>query len=159
MATVYDLQEGVMQERFLHIKLMNRLGARDGQGKHSANHGRLDHHAKCLIIVDVRSLSEAAKDPVRLVSFQRAIGVELVIENPFASDDVGANGARYKILGVVGDQGSQPLFWARLERLDMRSYRQLRLAVESPVEHGAPVVVQAWEPQRESHHAEKCLNR
>jgi hypothetical protein len=110
MAAVYDLQEGVMQEHFLHIKLMNRLGAGDGQGKHSANHGRLDHQAKCLIIVDVRSLSEATQDPVRLVSFQRAVGVELVIENPFVSDDVGANGVRDKILGVVGDQGSKLFF-------------------------------------------------
>jgi hypothetical protein len=120
MAAVYDLQEGVMQEHFLHIKLMNRLGARGGQGKHSANHGRLDHQAKCLIIVDVRSLSEAAKDPVRLVSFQRAVGVELVIENPFASDDVGVNGARYKILGVVGDQGSKLFFHGSvLVRIDV----------------------------------------
>jgi hypothetical protein len=40
---------------------------------------------------------------VSLVSFQRAVGVELVLENPFAGDDVGANGVRYKITGVVGD--------------------------------------------------------
>jgi hypothetical protein len=31
-------------------------------------------------------------------------------ENPFASDNVGANGARDKIPGVVDDQGSKFLF-------------------------------------------------
>jgi hypothetical protein len=33
-----------------------------------------------------------------------------VLENPFVSDDVGANGVRDKILGVVGDQGSKLFF-------------------------------------------------
>jgi hypothetical protein len=33
-----------------------------------------------------------------------------VLENPLAGDDVGANGARDKILGVVGDQGSKFFF-------------------------------------------------
>jgi hypothetical protein len=45
-----------------------------------------------------------------LVPFQRAIGVELMLENPFVGDDVGANGARDKISGVVGDQGSKLFF-------------------------------------------------
>jgi hypothetical protein len=33
-----------------------------------------------------------------------------VIENPLAGDDIGANGARDKIPGVVGDQGSKFFF-------------------------------------------------
>jgi hypothetical protein len=33
-----------------------------------------------------------------------------VLENPFADDDVRANGARGKILGVVGDQGNKLFF-------------------------------------------------
>jgi hypothetical protein len=33
-----------------------------------------------------------------------------VIENPLADDDVGANGARDKISGVFGDQGSKLVF-------------------------------------------------
>jgi hypothetical protein len=33
-----------------------------------------------------------------------------VLLNPFVSDDVGANRARDKIPGVVGDQGSKPFF-------------------------------------------------
>jgi hypothetical protein len=99
-----------MQERILHIKLMNRSGARDGQGEHGANRGRLDHRAESLTVVNVRSLVEAMKDPASLVPLQRVIRVELMLERSFAGDDVGANWARDKILGVVGNQGSKFFF-------------------------------------------------
>jgi hypothetical protein len=89
---------------------MNRPGAGDGQGEDGADRGRLDHRAEGLIIVDVGSLGEAVKNPASLVPFQGTIGIELVLENPLVGDDVGANGARDKILGVVGDQGSKFFF-------------------------------------------------
>jgi hypothetical protein len=41
---------------------------------------------------------------MNLVPLRGAIGVELVIEDPFAGDDVGANRMRDKIPSVVGDQ-------------------------------------------------------
>jgi hypothetical protein len=50
------------------------------------------------------------KDPVSLVPFLRAIRVELMLENSFTGDAVGANGARDKIPGVVGDQGNTLFF-------------------------------------------------
>jgi hypothetical protein len=50
------------------------------------------------------------KNPASLVPFHGAIRIELVLENPLAGDDVGANVARDKILGVVGDQGSKFFF-------------------------------------------------
>jgi hypothetical protein len=71
---------------------------------------RLDHRTEGLIVIDARSLGEAAKDPVSLVPFQRVVRVELVLENPFVDDGVGANGARDKISGVVGDQGNKFFF-------------------------------------------------
>jgi hypothetical protein len=83
-----------MQKHILHIKLMNRPGVGDGEGEHGADRGRLDHWVEGLIIVGIGSLNEAAKDPSSLVPFQRAIRVELLLENPFASNDVGANRAR-----------------------------------------------------------------
>jgi hypothetical protein len=43
------------------------------------------------------------KDPASLILLQRAIKVELVLENSFAGDNVGANGAREKISCVVDD--------------------------------------------------------
>jgi hypothetical protein len=60
-------------------------------------------------------------------------------------------------LGLRSDR--QPLFHVRSNRLGSRSNRQQRSAVESPMERGAPVVVRACEPLRESHPAVSCLNR
>jgi hypothetical protein len=47
---------------------------------------------------------------VSLVPFQSAIEVELVLEDPFAGDDVGANEARDKTPSVVSYQGSKFFF-------------------------------------------------
>jgi hypothetical protein len=99
-----------MQEHILHIKLMNGSGVGDDQGVHGADRGQLDHRTECLIVVNVGSLGEAVKDAASLIPFQRAIRVELVLENAFVGDDIGANGARDKVLGVVGDQGSKFFF-------------------------------------------------
>jgi hypothetical protein len=74
------------------------------------DHGRLDHQAEGLIVVDAVSLGDAMKNSVSIVPFQRAIGIELVLENPLVGDDVGINGARDKIPSVVGDQGSKFFF-------------------------------------------------
>jgi hypothetical protein len=92
-----------MQEHILHIELVNRPGAGDGQGEHGANRGRLDHRAEGLIVVNAGSLGEAAKNPTSLVPVQGTVVIELVHENPLAGDDAGANGMRDKTLGVVGN--------------------------------------------------------
>jgi hypothetical protein len=110
LAAVDDLREGVMQEHILHIKLMNWPGARDDQGEHGADRGQLDHRTKGLIVVDAGSLGEVVKDLESLVPLQRTVGFELVLENLFVGDNVGANRARDKIRGVVGDQGSKLFF-------------------------------------------------
>jgi hypothetical protein len=60
---------------------MNRPGVGDTQREHGPDRGRLDHWAEGLIVVNVGSLGEATKDLVSLVPFQRAIKVELVLEN------------------------------------------------------------------------------
>jgi hypothetical protein len=99
-----------MQEHILHIKLMNGPQARDDQGEYGADRNRLDHRAEGLIIVDGGSLGEATKNPSSLVQFQRAVKIELVVENPLVGDDIEANGARDKISGVVSDQGSKFFF-------------------------------------------------
>jgi hypothetical protein len=99
-----------MQERILHIELMNRPGAGDSQGEDGVDRGWLDHRAEGLIVVDAGSLGEAAKNPASLVPFQGVVVIELVLENPLAGDDVGTNEARDKIPGVVGDQGSKFFF-------------------------------------------------
>jgi hypothetical protein len=80
-------------------------------GSRRVDHGRLDPRTEGLIVVDVGSLCEATKDPLSLVPFQRAIRFKLVLEDTFADDDVGANGARDKIPGVVGDQDNKFFFY------------------------------------------------
>jgi hypothetical protein len=89
---------------------MNWPGAGDDQGEYSVDRGWLNHRAEGLTVVDAGLVGEAAKDPTSLVPFQRAIGVELVLENSFAGDDIRANGARDKIPNVVDDQGSKLFF-------------------------------------------------
>jgi hypothetical protein len=42
-----------------------------------------------------------------LVPFHSVVGVELVLEDPFAGDDVRANGVWNKIPVVVGNQGNK----------------------------------------------------
>jgi hypothetical protein len=117
---------------------MNWPGVRDSQGKHGLDHGRFDHRAESLIVVDAGSLGEAVKDPVSLVPLQRTVGVELMLENSFAGDNVGANGARDKILGVVGDQGSKPFFHGtapvRIDEggVDGGGHRRQRLTLRWP---------------------------
>jgi hypothetical protein len=93
---------------------MNGIGVRDGHGEHHADHGQLDHRDEGLIIVDIGSLGEAVKDLASHVPFQGVVRVELVLEDPFASDDIRASGARDNILGVVGDQGSKFFFHDRV---------------------------------------------
>jgi hypothetical protein len=68
--------------------------------------GRLDNRVESLIVLDVGALGEAVKDPPSLVPFQGAIGVELVLEDPFVDDDIGANRMRDKISSVIGDESS-----------------------------------------------------
>jgi hypothetical protein len=58
------------------------------------NGGWLDNWAESLIVVDTGTLGEAAKNPTSLVPFKGVVRVEHVLEDPFASDEVGANRMR-----------------------------------------------------------------
>jgi hypothetical protein len=130
LVAVDDLQEGAMQERILHIELMNWPGVGDDQGEHGVNRGRLNHWTEGLIIVDAKSLGEVVKNRMSLVPVQGTVGIELVLEIPLVGDDIGANRARDKILGVVGDQGSKlvfhgaPLVWIGKGSIDRGGYQQ-----------------------------------
>jgi hypothetical protein len=69
-----------MQEYVLHIKLVDRPGMGDGQGEHRVNGCWLDHRVEGLIIVDVRALGEAAKDPTSLVPLQVPSELDLCLK-------------------------------------------------------------------------------
>jgi hypothetical protein len=57
-----------MQQRVLHIKLVDGLGTGDGQRMHCVDNSWLDHWAQGLIIVDAGPLDEATNGPTSLVS-------------------------------------------------------------------------------------------
>jgi hypothetical protein len=83
-----------------------------------------------------------------------------------ASDDGTTRGWRSDrqplFLGRSGRLGSwsdlQPLFQAWSDRSKAWPDRQQRLATGSLGEPGVPAVVLAWEPHRERHPTERCLN-
>jgi hypothetical protein len=80
-----------------------------------------------------------------------------------AVDSLGSRSNRQPLCRVWSDNlGSrsdhQPLFRAWYDRLNVRFDLQQQPAVESPVDCGAEIVVQTWEPHRECHPIGKCLN-
>jgi hypothetical protein len=91
-----------MQECVLHIKLVDRAGMGDGQGKHRVNGCWLDHRAEGLIIVDVRALGEAAKDPTSLVPLQVPSELDLCLKIHLPMTTL--EPTRDEISSVVSDQ-------------------------------------------------------
>ena len=83
---------------------------RESQGEHRANSSRFHHGTECLIKVHTRPLGKAAENPTRLVPFEGAIRLKLVLEDPLAGDDVGPRGERHEILSVILQQGTVFLF-------------------------------------------------
>jgi hypothetical protein len=101
LRTVHCFRQNPMEEGVLHIKLMNRPVPGVSQGEDSANGGRLDDRAECLVIVNTRSLCKSAKDPTGFVSVQGAISMELMLEYPFPSNHICLRGSRNEIPSVV----------------------------------------------------------
>lgn len=104
--TVHLFVQRAVQERVRHIKLVNRPVARRGEGQHGADGGGLDDRREGLAIVDVVALPEAAHDPACLVTLKGSVGLVLVLEHPFAGDEVVVGGgARHQLQGAVADEG------------------------------------------------------
>ena len=101
LLAVNRLVKGAVEESILDVKLMNRPGAGSGDGENSTDGRRLDHWTEGLVIVDAVLLGEAANYPARFIASQSAVGVELVLEDPFAGDNIGAWRARDEAPGVV----------------------------------------------------------
>ena len=99
-----------MEESILDIELVNRPLAGESQRENRVNCGRLNDWAKCLGKVNTRALSEATKNPTCLVTLQRTVGEELVLENPLAGDNVGMSGARNQIPSLVLKESSMFFF-------------------------------------------------
>lgn len=66
--------------------------------------GKFDDRTKSLTEVDIGVLSEVTKDPTSFVPIESTINQELVLEDLFASDDVGVGRPRKKGPCVILDK-------------------------------------------------------
>jgi hypothetical protein len=88
LAAVDSLSEGAMEKGILHIVNQPVMG--DSSGEHCAYGGRFHNRAESLIVVDFGALSETPNDPASLVAIEGPVSAELVREDPFIGDDIGA---------------------------------------------------------------------
>jgi len=110
LSSKHCLRQSTMEESILDIELVNRPLAGESQRENRANCGRFNDWAECLGKVNTRALSEATKNPTCLVTLQRTVGEELVLENPLAGDNVGMSGARNQIPSLVLKESSMFFF-------------------------------------------------
>jgi hypothetical protein len=80
----------------------------DSSGEHRAHDGRFHNRAESLVVVDSGVLSETPKDPTSLVAIEGPVNAELVREDQFAGDDVGAMRSWNKVSCPITHQG--PVF-------------------------------------------------
>ena len=93
-----------MEEGILHVELAYGPVSRHSNAEDGADRGRFDDRAERLVVVDAGLLRETTNNPTRLVPGEGAVGVELVFEQPLASDDVRTRWPRYKAPSAVVDQ-------------------------------------------------------
>jgi hypothetical protein len=77
----------------------------DSSGEHLAHGGWFHNRAESLVVVNSGALSETLKDSVSLVAIKSPISMELVREDPFTGDDVGALSWWNKVPGPITHQG------------------------------------------------------
>jgi hypothetical protein len=101
LLTVDLLMEIAMKKCIGDIELVSRPSVCGDESEDGADCRRLDDGRESLAEVDARPLIEAVHHPSGFVAFQRAIGVEFVLEHPFAGDDARARRARNEGPGLV----------------------------------------------------------
>jgi hypothetical protein len=102
---VDDLKECVVEEGVIDVKPVHKPTPRDSLSQHSPDGGRLDDGAEGLVVVHPGALSEPPEDLMSLVPVKRVIRLELVLEDPLASDDIGPRRSRNQVSCVVRQQG------------------------------------------------------
>jgi hypothetical protein len=68
------------------------------------NYCRLHNGAKNLIIIDIEMLCEPTENPAGLVPLECPVGLELVLEDSLAGDNIGAAGAQNEVPSFVGHE-------------------------------------------------------
>jgi hypothetical protein len=113
LAAEDHLRESAMEEGIFYVELLNGSGTRDSSSEQHANSGRFYNRAEGLIVVDSGALSETPKDPTGLLAIKGPVSPELVREDPFAGDNVGALRSGNQLLGPIADQGSVLFLYSR----------------------------------------------
>jgi hypothetical protein len=91
-----DMEEGVGD-----VHLVHRPSSGGGKVQNNPDRARFDNRSERIRQVDAGALAEALDHPARLVALECTIGVQLVLEHPLASDDVGAKRARNELPSLV----------------------------------------------------------
>jgi hypothetical protein len=84
------LGEDVVEEGILHVELLNGPVTGDSNDEHHANSGQFYNWAESLVVVESGALSETPKDSMGLVAIKGPVSTELVHDDLFAGDNVGA---------------------------------------------------------------------
>jgi hypothetical protein len=95
------------------VHLVNRPAARHGELEHGVNGPGLDNRGEGLSKINVGSLTKAANDPSRLMPIKSSVRMELVLEDPLPSDDVGMARSRNKLPCLVALQGIELVLHGR----------------------------------------------
>lgn len=145
LGAVDYLLQCAVKKGILNIELMYGPVSRHCKAEHSTHGGRLDDGAEGFVEVNAGTLSETAKDPASLVPVEGTVGLELVLEEPLASDDVGAAWPRNEVPGAVGEKGVElilhcsPPIWVSEHRVigaqDWREDRRMQVETLNGLAH------------------------
>jgi hypothetical protein len=80
---------------------MDRPILRHNERKNDADGGRFNDGTESLVEVNARLLCETTNNPTCLVASKRSIGIEFVMKDPFATDDVSTGRGRDESPGLV----------------------------------------------------------
>jgi hypothetical protein len=105
LRAVDSLGECDMEEGILDVELVHGPTRGDRQSQHSPNGGRLDDGAEGIVVVHPGAPSEPLEDSMSLAPIKRAICLELVLEDPLASDDISPRRPRNQVPRAVRQQG------------------------------------------------------
>ena len=105
LMTIHAFGKITVQKGVFDVELVDWLSARCSEVQHGADGRRLDHRGEGLMEVDAGALGEPADDPSGLSTLQCAIRMQLVLEEPFAGDDIGLCGAGHERPRAVALQG------------------------------------------------------
>jgi hypothetical protein len=106
MCAVNYLNQCVMEESILDVELLDQPIPGKSKGHDDVNYHGLHNGAESLVIIDIETLREPAKNPMGLVPLECPVGFELVLEDPLAYDNIGVTGVRNQVPSVVGHESS-----------------------------------------------------